>query len=183
MRTLKLNDHLSDADLKTKLSESAGKPEFSRWQIFYLIQIGKIHSADIIAPLVNLSKSSIYKIVEGYNKLGVQSIRYSPRGGRHRFLLSTEQEAALLQTIEQKAAKGLVKTANDVRSLVESKVGRKVSDDYLWDLLKRNGWKKKMPRPHHPKRTLAEQQEFKKNSPTVWLPSDGRPLKLPTQNR
>ena len=177
MRTLKLVNHLSDAALKQKLSASVGKPECSRWQILYLIQVGKISSADTIAPLVNLSKPSIYKIVEGYNKSGVASIKYNKRGGRHHCLLNTDEETALLQTIEQKAAKGLIKTANDIRDIVESRVGRQVSDDYLWDLLKRNGWKKKMPRPHHPKKALAEQQAFKKNSPTVWLPSGGQQLR------
>ncbi|MBX3242503.1 MAG: winged helix-turn-helix domain-containing protein [Chitinophagaceae bacterium] len=55
--------------------------------------------------------------------------------------------------------------------MVEHKVGRKVSDDYLWDLLKCNGWKKKMPRPRHPKRTLAEQQEFKKTPQPFGFPA------------
>lgn len=174
MRTLKLVSHLSDVELKKQLSLASGKPEFSRWQILYLVQVGKIVSASTIAPLVNLSIQSVYKIVEGYNKSGVSGVSCKPRGGRHRFLLSTEQEAHLLQSIEQKAAKGLIKTAGDIRSLVESKVGKKVSDDYIWDLLKRNGWKKKMPRPYHPKRDIAAQQEFKKNSPGVWLPSNGQ---------
>lgn len=151
----------------------AGKPEFSRWQILYLIQVAGIGSAETIAPLVNLSKQSIYKIVEGYNKAGVQGIKYMQRGGRRRYFLSIEQEAELFVSIEQKAAKGLIKTANDIRAIVEQQVGRKVSDDYLWDLLNRNNWKKKMPRPHHPKRSIEEQQAFKKNSPTVWLPSNG----------
>jgi hypothetical protein len=31
-----------------------------------------------------------------------------------------------------------------------------------------------MPRPHHPKRNTAVQQEFKKNSPTAWQPSGGK---------
>jgi transposase len=173
MRTLKLVNHLSDAQLKEKLSVTAGKPEFRRWQILYLIQVGRIHSADTIAPLVNLSKPSIYKIVGQYNKSGTQGIKYSSRGGRRRSLLSLSEEAELLRAIEQKAAKGLIKTANDIRAMVESKVGKKVSDDHLWDLLNRNGWKKKMPRPHHPKRNASDQQEFKKNSPTAWLPSRG----------
>ena len=173
MRTLKLVSHLSDIELTKQLSLASGKPEFSRWQILYLIQVGKITSAATIAPLVSLSVQSVYKIAEGYNKTGVSSINCKPRGGRRRFLLNTEQEASLLQSIEQKAAKGLIKTAADIRSLVESKVGRKVSDDYIGDLLKRNGWKKKMPRPYHPKRDIAVQQEFKKNSPAVWLPSSG----------
>lgn len=173
MRTLQLVNHLSDAQLKEKLSLTAGKPEFSRWQILYLVQVGKLHSAAIISPLVNLSKPSIYKIVEQYNKSGVRGIKYTNRGGRRRSLLSLDEEARLLDAIEQKASKGLIKTANDIRAMVEAKVGKAVSDDYLWDLLRRNGWKKKMPRPHHPKRSVAEQSEFKKNSLAAWLPSNG----------
>jgi transposase len=136
-----------------------------------MIQVGDIHSAQTISPLVNLSKPSIYKIVEHYNKSGLQSIKYSPRGGRRRSLLSLEEEVKLLATIEDKASKGLVKTANDMRAIVEQKVGKSVSDDYLWDLLHRHGWKKKMPRPHHPKRSLSDQEAFKKNSLTRWQPS------------
>jgi transposase len=173
MRTLQLVNHLTNAQLKERLAASKGKPEFSRWQILYMVQVTGIHSAELISPLVNLSRPSIYKIVQQYNKLGGQAIKYTPRGGRRRSLLSIEDEAELLITIEQRAAKGLVKTANDIRAIVEVKVGKVVSDDYLWDLLNRNGWKKKMPRPHHPKRSIEKQEEFKKNSPNVWLPSTG----------
>lgn len=173
MRTLKLVSHLSDSQLKEKLSITAGNRDFVRWQILYLIQVAGIQLAETIAPLVNLSRPSIYKIVERYNKDGVDSIKYTQRGGRHHSLLSLKEESSLLAAIEQRAAKGLIKTANDIRVMVEAKVGKKVSDDYLWDLLNRNGWKKKMPRPHHPKRNIAEQETFKKNSPSVWRPSNG----------
>jgi len=173
MRTLELVSHLTDAQLQERLSVSSGKPEFSRWQILYMVQVAGVHSATVISPLVNLSKSSIYKIVEQYNKEGAKGVKYNLRGGRRRSLLSAAGESELLDTIEQKAAKGLVKTANDIRSIVEAKVGKAVSDDYLWDLLNRNGWKKKMPRPHHPKRSVSDQEAFKKNSPTAWLPSHG----------
>jgi hypothetical protein len=177
MRTLQLVNHLTDVQLKERLASTTGKPEFSRWQILYMVQVGKIRSAAVISPLVNLSKPSIYKIVEQYNKSGAAGVSYTPRGGRHRSLLSISEEEEVLQSIEQKATKGLVKTANDIRDIVEAKAGKAVSDDYLWDILNRNGWKKKMPRPHHPKRNTAEQEEFKKNSPTVWLPSSGAQTK------
>ena len=173
MRTLQLVNHLTDDQLKERLSSSADKPEFSRWQILYMVQVAKINSAAIISPIVNLSKPSIYKIVEHYNKSGLEGIKYRQRGGRRRSLLSVTDEAELLDAIEHKAGKGLIKTANDIRTMVEAKVGKSVSDEFLWDLLNRNGWKKKMPRPHHPKRNTSEQQEFKKNSPTVWVPSNG----------
>ena len=81
-----------------------------------------------------------------------------------------DEEQALFTSFEQMAGKGKLKTANDMRSMVEKKVGKPVSDDYLWDLLHRHGWKKKMPRPHHPKRTKEEQADFKKNSPKNWAP-------------
>lgn len=174
MRTLELVNHLTDVQLKERLSAASGKPEFSRWQILYMVQVAGIHSASVISPLVDLSLSSVYKIVEQYNKFGVAGIRYTPRGGRRRSLLSLSEESEILSTIEQKAGKGLIKAARDIRAIVEAKVGKSVSDDYLWDLLNRNGWKKKMPRPHHPKRNIAEQQELKKNSPTVWQPSNGK---------
>lgn len=174
MRQLQLANHLSDAELTEQLQSSRGKPEFTRWQILYMVQVGRLTAAELIAPLVSLSKPSIYAIVQKYNKLGSGAIKVSPRGGRRHSLLSLSEEQELLRTIEQKAAAGLVKTAFDIKELVEQKVGKSVSDDYLWDLLKRHGWKKKMPRPHHPKRDTAAQEAFKKNSPNAWRPSGGK---------
>lgn len=170
MRSLQVFPHCSNSTLQNKLSDSRGSSSHSRWQIIYLIQIGKMHSAELIAPLVNLSVHSIYKIVESYNLDGVTALVYKKKGGRRRSLLSVAEEADLFTSLEALASKGLIKTANDIRSVVERKVGKTVSDDYLWDLLHRNDWKKKMPRPHHPKRSLEEQAAFKKNFPKNWSP-------------
>ena len=170
MRSLQLNPHSSNADLKKRLLNSHGTIDCSRWQLLYLIQVGNQHSADVLAPIVDLSVHSVYKIVERYNKEGVISVAQKPKGGRRRSLLSSEDERSLVASFEQMAGKGQLKTANDMRALVEAKVGRTESDDYLWDLMHRHGWKKKMPRPHHPKRSLEDQQDFKKNSPKTWMP-------------
>jgi transposase len=170
MRSLKVVTHLASTEVKSMLASSRGTPSHNRWQIIYLIQIGNIHSADLLAPLVNLSVHSIYKIVERYNLEGLNALVYKPKGGRKRALLSLDEESLLFISLETLASKGLIKTANDIRAVVEKKVGKQVSDDYLWDLLHRNGWKKKMPRPHHPKRSLEQQAEYKKNSPKNWMP-------------
>lgn len=69
--------------------------------------------ADIISPLVGLSKPSIYKIVEGYNKQGPSAIKCKLRGGRRNALLSVEDEEQLFINLEEQASKGLIKTAND----------------------------------------------------------------------
>jgi transposase len=171
MRSLQVVNHLSDAKVAAGLSDSRGTSGHSRWQIVYLIQVGKIHKAELLAPLVNLSVHSIYKIVENYNRSGDAALVCKQRGGRRRSLLSVAEETLLFVSLESLASRGLIKTANDIRNVVEQKTGSAVSDDYIWDLLHRNGWKKKMPRPHHPKRSLEEQAEFKKNSPKSWHPS------------
>jgi transposase len=168
MRRLQVADHLSNGQVQSKLLQSRDTPGHNRWQIIYLIQVGNIHMAELLAPLVNLSVHSIYKIVESYNRIGTEALVYKVKGGRRRSLLSISEETALFASLEDLASKGLIKTANDIRIVVERKAGKSVSDDYLWDLLHRNGWKKKMPRPHHPKRSVKDQAEFKKNSPASW---------------
>lgn len=170
MRSLQVADHLNNADVQKNLMNSRGSVNHRRWQIIYLIQIGNIHSAELLAPLVDLSVHSIYKIVENYNRSGIEALICKPKGGRKRSLLGLDEETALLVSLESLASKGFIKTANDIRKVVEQKIGKSVSDDYLWDLLHRNGWKKKMPRPHHPKRSIEQQAEFKKNSLRSWSP-------------
>lgn len=168
MRSLELKPHLSDEALIEKLSASRNTLAFSRWQLLYLIQVAGQRTSAVIAPVVGLSRPSIYKIVQRYNRLGPGAVSCAKRGGRRNAFLSTDQEQHLFASLEQQASKGLIKTAGDLRQVVEAKVGKAVSDDFLWDLLARNGWTKKKPRPHHPKRDVAVQNEFKKNFLKSW---------------
>jgi transposase len=75
-----------------------------------------------------------------------------------------------MKGLEQKALAGQILSYLDIKKLVEKEIGKVVSDDFIWDLFKRNGWTKHSPRPHHPKRNVDAQEEFKKNSRSVWLP-------------
>ena len=170
MRSLQVVSHLTDSEVKERLSKNREDLSYSRWQIIYLIQVGNMRAAELLAPIVNLSVHSIYKIVEKYNLEGEASVICKAKGGRRKAYLSLDEEKELFVSLEDKASKGQIKTAGDIRLIVEKKVGHVISDDYLWDLFQRNGWKKKMPRPHHPKRSLEEQLEFKKNSPRIWSP-------------
>jgi len=87
-----------------------------------------------------------------------------------RSFLSLEEEEKLLNTLEKKALNGMVLTYNDIKQEIENKLERKVSDDYIWDLFKRHGWKKKAPRPKHPLQKKEDVEDFKKNSKRIWQP-------------
>jgi len=121
---------------------------------------------------MGLNKSKIYRIVQSYNKYGVKCRENKQWGGRRdaTSYLTIEEEKKLMDSLRIKASKGLLLTAGDIRKQVELKVGKKVSDDYLWDLFKRHGWSKKSPLPKHPKSNPAKHKEFKKNLKKIWMP-------------
>jgi transposase len=84
--------------------------------------------------------------------------------------MTVAEEKKLMKGLEDKALKGQILSFRNIKKIVEAAAGKEVSDDYLWDLFKRNGWTKHSPRPHHPNKDASKQEEFKKNSKTIWLP-------------
>ncbi|GHU96008.1 hypothetical protein FACS1894156_6490 [Bacteroidia bacterium] len=85
--------------------------------------------------------------------------------------MTFEEESILLKSIENKALNGEILIYNSIKSIVEKKVGKSVSDDYIWDLFKRHGWSKKVPRQHHPEGDAEAQAEYKKNFAKHWRPN------------
>jgi transposase len=153
------------------MQEMRSDLSYPKWQVLYLIQVGMQTSASVIAPLVNLSVHSVYKIVEGYNLKGESFIQTKARGGRRRSLMTIEMENKVMKGLEADALKGKIKSGVEIKERVKKIAKKEVSDDFIWDLLKRHGWSKKKPRPEHPKGDKNVQDEFKKNSRIYWLPA------------
>jgi len=172
MRILQLKPHLDSKSLLQKMRSQNDVRLFQYWQIIYSVQSNPGKKAEDYGSLLGMSTAKIYRITTLYNKHGEAFDKQLNWGGRRdqRSLLSYEQEEALMKGLEKQAREGKVITMNDIKGNVEKKVGRNVSDDYLWDLFKRHDWKKKAPRPQHPKKDGAKQEEFKKNSPSYWKP-------------
>ncbi|KAA6342665.1 hypothetical protein EZS27_009602 [termite gut metagenome] len=64
--------------------------------------------------------------------------------------------------VDTEALSGQILIYKDIKGKIELKMGRCVSDDYVWDLFKRHNWKKKVPRGSHPKSDESARQEYKK---------------------
>jgi transposase len=84
--------------------------------------------------------------------------------------MSLEEEEKLMQELQHQANEGKILVAGQIRKIVEKRLGKSVSDDYIWDLFKRHNWKKKLPRIEHPKKNKEAQEDFKKNSRKYWHP-------------
>ncbi len=97
-----------------------------------------------------------------FNHSVSQDVSTEKRGGRRRFFLTLEQEKKLMKGLEQKALAGQILSYLDIKKIVEKEVGKAVSQDFIWDLFKRNGWTKHSPRPYHPKKIATFKKTLKK---------------------
>ena len=168
MRTLTITHEVPIEELKSRMKTAKTPSDYKRWQIIHLISCYSV-DAEYLADITGYSKANIYSIVQQFNNcLGDISIK--AKGGRRRELMTLDEEKDLMKGLEDKALKGQILSYKDIKKIIETKLNKEVSDDFLWDLFRRNGWTKHSPRPQHPKKDKEKQDEFKKNSKTIWMP-------------
>jgi transposase len=189
MKILQTKPHFSDEELQTILYSQTKIRAFKDWQIIYCVQTNYGQQSETIAKMLGATKSKVLYVIQMYNKYGKNWRTHDKWGGRRqgRCHLSLEDEKNLMQSLENEALSGKFLTFRRIKQFVENKVGKEVSEDYIWDLFSRHGWSKKMPRPYHgsasltnrPKADKASQEEYKKpvlseaevNSKKIWSPS------------
>lgn len=169
MLKLRITNPIALEKVRGALKAAKTSADFKRWQIIYLV-ITQDVDAQYLSDITGYSKANIYAVVQNHNKSKNPNVTTKSRGGRRRSLMNIAEEASLMKGLEERALKGQILSFWDIKKVVETAVGKEVSDDFIWDLFKRNGWTKHTPRPHHPKKNEDSQKEFKKNSRTIWMP-------------
>jgi transposase len=171
MRKTSIRDHLNQEQIRKEMQGPGTREQFQRWQAIYLMAKGLL--VEQVAEYVGVAKGTIHQWVFQYNHQGPGSFSLQGRGGRRFGIMSVEEEADLLEGLRAEAERGEIVGAFWLREMVEKKLGREVSKDYLYDLLHRHDWRKVVPRPRHPKADVEKQEEFKKNSRSWWQPPAG----------
>jgi len=165
--------HLTDSELENILKQQKTIRGYKKWQIIYSIQLNPNIKIDDLAKVLSTSTTLIYRAIKSYNKNGIEWQNIKKWGGRReaRCILSLNEEKAILDSIENDALSGNIIIYKHVKELIECKINKEVSDDYIWDLFKRHNWTKKVPRQSHPKANKKDQEEYKKNSKKTWQPN------------
>ncbi len=88
----------------------------------------------------------------------------SARGGRKRENLSVDQEREFLAPFFEKASRGGILVAGEIKVALEAKLGRSVARASVYNLLHRHNWRKLVPDKHHRQSDPEAQVEWKKNS-------------------
>jgi transposase len=142
--------------------EARRKAEYQRLQCVWLRATLGLNATQI-AQALGWQASSVRHVQARYLHQGEGALRDQPRGHR-RALLTAAEEQALLAPFVAKAQQGELVVAAPVRQAYEEKLGHPVHPSLVYRALHRQGWRKIMPRPQHPKTDVTVQEEFKKSS-------------------
>ena len=74
--------------------------------------------------------------------------------------------------MRNRAAKGEIVTAAKIRTAAENFLKHPVAKDFAYDLMHRQGWRKIMPRPEHPRQDKSKQEALKKTFRSYWAPPE-----------
>jgi len=122
-------------------------------------------SMDQVASIIGVSKGWACQLRRRFIRSGGRSIESnSQRGGRRRENMSREEELAFLAPFFEKATRGSILVAGEIKKALDERLGRKTALASVYNLLHRHGWRKLAPDKRHPKSDPAAQEDWKKNS-------------------
>ncbi|MCF2152051.1 winged helix-turn-helix domain-containing protein [Desmonostoc muscorum LEGE 12446] len=153
--------HLDLETVKQRVKLAQSHWERQKWLVIYNA-IADPRTAAEIALHVGVSKGFVRKIIQQYNRQGEVGSSTPGKGGRHNCYLSWEQEKELIDSFKEKARRGQVATAMQIKLAYEKEYGFPVHKTTIYRLLERHQWRKIVPRPTHPKKDPNAVDEFKK---------------------
>lgn len=157
--------HLDLETVKQKVKLASSYWERQKWQVIYNA-LADPRRAAAIALHVGVSKGFVRKVIQQYNRQGEIGLSTRGKGGRHNCYLSWEQEKELIDSFKEKARRGQVATAKQIKQAYEIECGFPVHKTTIYRLLERHQWRKIVPRPSHAKKDPNAIDEFKKTFPT-----------------
>ena len=146
--------------LRTALHWRMAEKQRRRIQMVLLREEGLAQPA--IAAAMGVSLSTVSRAHMAYDQGGIKALEPQPCGGRQRENMTIAEEKALLARFAKAAGAGELLNIHDLKRAYEQAIGHATSNSTVYDLLARHGWRKLMPRPHHPKRDAEAQDAFKK---------------------
>jgi transposase len=154
--------HLSEDELLAKIANAPSARIQQKWTIVYNALVAPRAAIDI-AKHTATSLRTVHQVISNYNRMGVAAIETVGRGGRYNSYMSVEEEERFLEPFAEMSRKGSLTTIQPIRQAFEEKVGHEVHHSTIYELLKRHGWRKLVPRPYHPEGDKEAQADFLEN--------------------
>ena len=157
--------HLDLEKVKQKVKLASSHWDKQKWLVIYNALADPRTSAEIALHL-GVSQGFVRKVIQQYNRQGEIGLSTPGKGGRRNCYLSWDEEKQLIDGFKQKARRGQVATAIQIKLAYELKCGFLVHKTTIYRLLERHQWRKIVPRSSHPKKDPSTIDQFKKTSLT-----------------
>jgi transposase len=163
MRRIKLETHLSTAEIEQHYRAAQDGVARSQWQIVWLLAQGR--GSREVQAVTGYSLDWIRAIARRYNAEGAAGIgdrrhRNPGRPGP----LSTRQQQALKAVLAQAQASGERWRGRDVAQWMSQQLGRKVHVQRGYEWLAKLKFSLQVARPTHQEANAEDQRVFKKSS-------------------
>lgn len=135
--------------------------ERSHYQIIWLLAQGK--RSNEVAQITGYSRSWIYELVWGYNRLGPKALgdkRHDNLGAKP--LLNDWQQAQLWQLLQQPPVDGDLWDGPKVAAWMSEMLEQPIHPQRGWEYLRALEMRRRRPRPEHEEADPNEQQQWKK---------------------
>ncbi len=114
-----------------------------------------------ICEKTGMHKNSISELCRRYKEQGLEVFISNKYGGNRR-ALSLEKEKEILGRFEEAGEAGKEVTVAEIKAAFDEERGKDTGRGYIYEVLKRHGWRKVMPRSRHPKAADEEACEASK---------------------
>ena len=114
-----------------------------------------------IGEKLGYSRKRVSQLCAEFKAVGAVEYARHKYGGNHR-AMSVAEEAELLEKFKERANKGEVVSAQEIKAEFDKKRGKDTGRGYIYMLLERHNWRKVMPRSRHPKKASDEVIEASK---------------------
>jgi transposase len=151
------------SELETFRKEKWPGDEFRRYLCVWLRTESGM-KPDEIAKALGWHTITVRTTQQDFIKRGVAALVECKRGGRNRALMTPEDEKAFLDGFSEQAGAGSILIVTEVHAALELWLNRKIAHSTTYRILKRNGWRKVVPRPFHPKRNPEDAEAFKRGA-------------------
>jgi transposase len=99
-----------------------------------------------VADLLECNPVTVRAAVHRFEKGGLEGLPDAPRPGRPARILGSEDRAVLAELLDASAATGITWTAPALRDWLRDERGVEISAYWLWELLRRDGFRWKRTR-------------------------------------
>ena len=158
-----IKPHLTVEKMFQWLQKAADEQSYKRRMAIWLTHTGRL-SAPKVAEIIGSSPQAVWLWIRQYNAAGPAGLKRKGRGGRRWAFLTVHQEAELLEPLISRLKAGSVPKADEVKRVIEQRLGREVSLPYIYHLLRRHSWAEIIAQSKQPPKSSDAGDNFEKLS-------------------